>query len=155
MKKLVKIAAIIAIIAISGFAGYEYYADVSAIGDSEVTITDASISEIGITYCKIKLKLEIHNPAGRDISGLSVKFDMYLTANYIGDGHFPEIFISAHSTRIREMTITLYYADLTDAVINMIRMGEFVLTLKGEVEGDVLYGLTKFSQRFEASYSFP
>ncbi len=153
MKKMAAAVVISAVIAVSGFLGSAYYADVSAIEKSEISLSNASFSEFSLTYCKLKLNVEVTNPSSRSISNLSVKFDIYLTDNYVGNGYFPEISIPVHSSRTRAMTITIYYAELTGGVVNMLEKGKVTITLKGEVEGSVLYDLMSFSQKFNASYS--
>ncbi len=154
INKVLKILAFVsAVVSISGFLAYSYHADVSAIGKSEISISDASFSEIGLTYCKLKLNVEINNPSSRSISDLSVKFDIYLTETYVGNGSFSKISIPSHSSRTRDMTVTIYYAGLGSSLINMLKEGKVTITIKGEVDGSVLYGIMSFSRNFNTSYS--
>ncbi len=141
------------LISISGFLGYVYYADVSAIEGSEIAISDAGFSEIGLTYCKPSIDVENNNTSPRKITDLSMKFDIYLTDNYVGNGYFPGISVPGHSSRTREMTVTIYYAELTGAVLDMLKEGRVTITLKGEVDGKVLYNFVDFSRTFNTSYS--
>jgi len=141
------------LISISGFLGYVYYADVSAIEGSEIAISDAGFSEIGLTYCKLRMEVEINNTSPRKITDLSMKFDIYLTDNYVGNGYFPGISVPGHSSRTREMTVTIYYAELTGAVLDMLKEGRVTITLRGEVDGKVLYNFVDFSRTFNTSYS--
>lgn len=152
MKKTFAAIAISVILVVPAVLGFFYYQDISAIENSEISISSASISEIALTYAKIKLQMELKNPSARKISDISVKFDIYLTDNYVGSGYFPSITVPAHSSRTREMNITIYYANLTGAVINAIYNGKVVISIKGEMEGRVLYNTIKFVQGFNTSY---
>lgn len=152
--KIIKILALSSVlVSIPFFLGYVYYADVSAIENSEVSISDAGISEIGLKYCRLRMEVEVNNTSPRKITDLSVKFDIYLTDNHVGNGYFSEISVPAHSSRTREMTVTIYYAELTGAVLDMLKEGRVTVTMRGELEGKVLYNLMGFSQTFNASYS--
>jgi len=152
MKKVVTAIGISAVVIIPVLLGFVYYQDISAIEDSEISISNAGISELKLTYCKIKLQMELKNPSARKISDISVRFDIYLTDNYVGSGYFPEITVPPHSARTREMNITIYYANLTGAVLNALYDGKVVISIRGEMEGKVLYGMIKFTQRFNTSY---
>jgi len=152
MKKVVTAIGISAVVIIPVLLGFVYYQDISAIEDSEISISNAGISELKLTYCKIKLQMELKNPSARKISDISVRFDIYLNDNYVGSGYFPEITVPPHSARTREMNITIYYANLTGAVLNALYDGKVVISIRGEMEGKVLYGMIKFTQRFNTSY---
>jgi len=82
-----------------------------------------------------------------------LKFDIYISDNYVGNGYFPEITVPPHSARMREMNITIYYANLTGAVVNALYNGEVVISIRGEMEGKILYDMVRFSQPFNTSYS--
>ena len=153
MKKVVVAIAASAVVIIPIFLGFVYYEDVSAIENSEISISNASISELRPTYCKIRLQMELKNPSARQISDISVKFDIYISDNYVGSGYFPEITVPPHSARMREMNITIYYANLTGAVVNALYNGEVVISIRGEMEGKILYDMVRFSQPFNTSYS--
>lgn len=153
MKKVVVAIVASAIVIAPVFLGFVYYEDVSAIEKSEISISNAGISELRLTYCKIRLQMELKNPSARQISDISVKFDIYITDNYVGSGYFPEITVPPHSARTREMNITIYYANLTGAVVNALYDGKVIISIRGEMGGKVLYGMIKFTQPFNASYS--
>jgi len=154
------IAAIILaiILSVSVFLGYIYYADVAAIHSIEVTINDVYITDVKFTSFKLKLDANIYNPADQDISGLSSTFDIYIEDNYVGEGGFSNVFITAHNQSEKDVSITTYYSGLADAVAdvikNVIKEGNFDLTIRGNINGNALFGLITFSQKFETTHTY-
>jgi len=154
------IAAIILaiILAVSGFLGYIYYADVAAMSSIEVTINDVDITDVKFTSFKLKLDANIYNPTDQDISGLSSTFDIYIEDNYVGEGDFSNVFISAHAQSEKDVSVTIYYSGLADASVdvikNIITEGNFDLTISGNINGNVLFGLITFSQEFETTHTY-
>jgi len=163
-EKNVIVAIILAIIlAVSGFLGYIYYADVTAMSSIEVTIndvdiTDVNITDVNITSFKLKLDASIYNPTDQDISGLSSTFDIYIEDNYVGEGDFSNVFISAHAQSEKDVSVTIYYSGLADASVdvikNIITEGNFDLTISGNINGNVLFDLITFSQEFETTHTY-
>ncbi len=154
------IAAIILaiILSVSGFLGYIYYADVAAMSSIEVTINDVDITDVKFTSFKLKLDANIYNPTDQDISGLSSTFDIYIEDNYVGEGDFSNVFISAHAQSEKDVSVTIYYSGLADASVdvikNVITEGNFDLTISGNINGNVLFGLITFSQEFETTHTY-
>jgi len=154
------IAAIILaiILSVSGFLGYNYYADVAAMSSIEVTINDVNITDVNITSFKLKLDASIYNPTDQDISGLSSTFDIYIEDNYVGEGDFSNVFISAHAQSEKDVSVTIYYSGLADASVdvikNIITEGNFDLTISGNINGNVLFGLITFSQELETTHTY-
>ena len=154
------IAAIILaiILSVSGFLGYIYFADVAAMSSIEVTIKDVDITDVKFTSFKLKLDANIYNPTDQDISGLSSAFDIYIEDNYVGEGGFSNVFIPAHTQSEKDVSITIYYSGLADAAVdvikNVITEGNFDLTISGNINGNVLFGLITFSQEFETTYIY-
>jgi len=158
-EKNVIVAIILAIIlSISGFLGYIYYADVEAMSSIEVTINDVYITDVKFTSFKLKLDANIYNPTDQDISGLSSAFDIYIEDNYVGEGGFSNVFIPAHTQSEKDVLITIYYSGLADAAVdvikNVITEDNFDLTISGNINGNVLFGLITFSQEFETTYIY-
>lgn len=154
------IAAIILaiILSVSGFLGYIYFADVAAMSSIEVTINDVDITDVKFTSFKLKLDANIYNPTDQDISGLSSAFDIYIEDNYVGEGGFSNVFIPAHAQSEKDVSITTYYSGLADAAVdvikNVITEGNFDLTISGNINGNVLFGLITFSQEFETTQTY-
>ena len=158
-EKNVMVVIILAIIlSISVFLGYIYYTDVAAMISIEVTINDVDITEVKLTSFKLKLDANIYNPTDQDISGLSSTFDIYIEDNYVGQGDFSNIFISAHAQSEKDVSITIYYSGLAYAVVdvikNVITEGDFDLIISGNINGNVLFGLIAFSQEFETTHTY-
>lgn len=146
------------ILSISGFLGYIYFADVAAMSSIEVTIKDVYITDVKFTSFKLKLDANIYNPTDQDISGLSSTFDIHIEDNYVGEGGFSNVFIPAHAQSEKDVSITIYYSGLADAAVdvikNVITEGNFDLTISGNINGNVLFGLITFSQEFETTHTY-
>jgi LEA14-like dessication related protein len=146
------------ILSVSGFLIYIYYAEVEAMSNIEVTVNDVDIKDIVPTSFKLKLDANIYNPTDQDISRLSSKFDIYIEDNYVGEGSFSNVFIPAHAQSEKDISITIYYSGLAaataDVIKNVIKEGNFDLTISGELNGNVLFDLIAFSQEFETTYTY-
>ncbi|HDS58994.1 MAG TPA: hypothetical protein ENN54_01695 [Thermoplasmatales archaeon] len=149
---MVAVAAAAAVV-IAG-SGYTYYADVSAIRDSQVQLENVRLTSLRLTQATLALQVTVDNPSGRDISDLTVSFDILLADAFVGNGSFPALSVPAHGQRTRDLNATVYFAQLSSAVISALQQGRFVVVLRGTVEGRVLLGLTTFSQSFSTSYVF-
>jgi len=85
-------------------------------------------------------------------------FDIYIEDNYVGEGGFSNVFIPAHTQSEKDVSITIYYSGLADAVVdvikNVITEGDFNLIISGNINGNVLFGLIAFSQEFETTHIY-
>ena len=156
-EKNVMVTIILAIIlSVSGFSGYIYYADVAAMSSIEVTINDVVITDVKFISFKLKLDADIYNPTDQDISGLSSTFDIYIEDNYIGEGGFSNVFIPAHAQSEKDVSITIsgLAVAAVDVIKNVITEGNFDLTISGNINGNVLFGLITFSQEFETTHTY-
>ncbi len=141
------------VIFISGFLVIRYTTDVSALEKVNITIENINIQESHLTYCKLKLKVNISNPTNEYISGLFAEFDISIASTYVGNGSVPTVSIPAQSQTKKDVILTIYYADVGNAVIDGIQIGNFDLTVHGEAKGNVLFNLITVSKSFTASYS--
>ncbi|MCK4415514.1 MAG: hypothetical protein KAU84_00020 [Thermoplasmatales archaeon] len=141
------------VIFISGFLVIRYTTDVSALEKVNITIENINIQELNLTYCKLKLKVNISNPTNEYISRLFAEFDISIASTYVGNGSVPTVSIPAQSQIKRDVILTIYYADVGNAVIDGIQTGNFDLTTHGEAKGNVLFNLLTVSKSFTASYS--
>ena len=157
-KNIIVAIILVIILSISGFLGYIYFADVTAMSSIEVTINDVDITDVKFTSFKLKLDANIYNPTDQDISGLSYSFDIYIEDNYVGEGDFSNVFISAHDQIEKDVSVTIYYSGLADASVdvikNVITDGNFDLTIVGNINGNVLFDLITFSQEFETTHTY-
>ena len=150
-RQLVLILVIIASLVGAGL-GYTYYQDVSAIRDSTVVLQDVRLTALTLTQATLAIQVTVTNPSSREITDLSVAFDLSVAAVVVGEGRFPVMTIAARASQTQEMNITLYFVGLTSAVITALREGNFAMTITGTVSGRVLFGLATFSQSFSSSY---
>ena len=156
MIKKTYIAIIITIIIIfSSLLGYRYITDASAIDDVEVILEQLTLEELRLTYCTLKLSIDIYNPSYQDISEVSAVFDVFIAGNYVGSGSFPKSFLPSQSNSKKDVSLTIYYADMASAVINGIQNGNFDLTIEGEAKGTVFFNLFTVSKEFVSTYSYP
>jgi len=109
------------VIFISGFLVIRYTTDVSALEKVNITMENINIQELHLTYCKLKLKVNISNPTNEYISGLLAEFDISIAGTYVGNGSVPTVSIPAQSQIKRDVILTIYYADVGNAVIDTWR----------------------------------
>lgn len=153
-QKIKILIVIIIVIFISGFLSIRYIADASALEKINVTVENTSIQELRLTYCKLKLKVSISNPTTEYISGLSAEFDVSIGGTYVGNGSFQTVSIPAQSNKTGDVLLTIYYANVGNAVIDGIKTENFDLTIHGEAKGNVLFNLLTVTKSFTASYSY-
>ena len=156
IKKIRQIIIVITIILIiSLFLGYTYYADVTTLYNAELSIEDIRLQELSLTYCKLTIYIDISNPTDRYISGLTAMFDIFIADNYVGLGSFSKVSIPAQSNKEKGVAITIYYSNVAFSVVDGIKNRNFDLTVKGEVRGNVLFGLITVSDEFKATQEYP
>lgn len=156
MKYKRKIIAIITIsVLLIAFFSYTYYSDASAISKINITIKKASVEEISLTYTELKITIDINNPSQRDISIQKANFKIYISGVYIGDGIVTKINVPAESNKEKDVTITVYYSNVANAVVEAITKFVFELSIEGKADVNIIFGLLTFSEKFEASRSFP
>jgi len=156
MKNKTKIIAVIAIIVIlSSVLSYRYVTDVAALNDVEVTVESITLQELRIAYCTLKLSVDIFNPTHQDLSEVSAEFDVFIADSYVGSGSFPKSFIPTQSNSKKDVTLTIYYANVANAVLDGIQNRNFDLTIEGEAKGKVFFDLFTVSSRFVSTYSYP
>ena len=155
MKKIIKIiTTIVVVVVFSSFLIYTYYADASSLNNINVTIENINIQQLGLSYCNLKIRINISNPNNREISNLVASFNIYITENYIGEGNLSKISIPSLSYKQKDVIITIYYSEVATAVVEGIKKGEFTLSAKGTISGNVLFDLMTISQQFEASKAY-
>ncbi len=156
MERKTKIISVVIILLIfSGFFSYQYVADTVALNNVEVTVESITLQELRLSYCKLKLSVDIYNPSHQDISEVSAVFDVFIAGNYVGSGSFPKSFLPAQSNSEKDVTLTIYYTDVANAVIDGIQNRNFDLTIKGEAKGKVVFNLFTVSKGFVSTYSYP
>ena len=153
-KEIITITIIAIILVISGFLGFTYYSDVTTLYNAEITINDIQIQELGLSFCKLKIIIDISNPSGKDISELTANFNIKISNNFVGKGSVSKISIPSKSSKEKEVIVTIYYANVAAAVVNGIADGNFDLTLVGEASGKVLFGLITVTDRFRTTKSY-
>ena len=154
MDQKIRILIVITIVIfISGFLVIRYTNDVSALEKVNVTIENINIQGFYPTYCKLKLKVNISNTANEYISGFFAEFDISIAGTHVGNGSIPTVSIPPQSQIKRDVILTIYYTDVGNAVIDVIKTVNFDLTINGEAKGNVLFNLITVSKSFTTSYS--
>ena len=149
-----KIIGALAILAIVGFACYTGYTEKTAVESLEIELVDVAITRIGLTSCDITLRLRFYNPTDHDTPPFSLGFDIYIADHRVGHGSLPEMHVPAHSEKHGDLTITLEYAKLAEAVIDAMVRGEFTLSIVGTLKSRIIFGLIPISRPFEAYYEY-
>jgi hypothetical protein len=153
-KKLVVLLVIILAIIILIFLTLKYVNEISAISKLQLTIKGIQIQELKATYTKLKLDIEITNPTNEGISQLSTYYNIFIADTIVGEGSIPITYIFAQSTKETSTTFIIYYANVTNAVIDAITNKNFNLTIDGILHAKVLFSIVRISHEFSASYSY-
>ncbi len=153
--KIIISAVIVVAILLFGLFSCVYISDVSAIGKVDVSIKKIRIEEIGHSYARLKITIDIDNPSDRTISNLEANFKVYIADTYIGDGVASKVSIPAQSSKEKDVTVVIYYANVASGIIDAITSLDFTLSINGKANVDALFGLLSFSKNFEASKSYP
>jgi hypothetical protein len=162
MNKVILAIVIIIIISIS-FLSYiflNYRSDVEAINNLNLDLKDVDIFEINIlTSFKLKLTVEITNPSNREINDLSSNFEIFIEDQYIGQGNFSNVNINKNSKINQDISITIYYSGLAEAIVeiikNLIDEGDFTLKIDGTLYAKTLFGMSIIKQNYFAIKSYP
>jgi LEA14-like dessication related protein len=162
MNKVILAIVIIIIISIS-FLSYiflNYRSDVEAINNLNLDLKDVDIFEINIlTSFKLKLTVEITNPSNREINDLSSNFEIFIEDQYIGQGNFSNVNINKNSKINQDISITIYYSGLAEAIVeiikNLIDEGDFTLKIDGTLYAKTLFGMSTIKQHYFAIKSYP
>jgi len=148
MVKVSKVIPILVVLCVLSFGGYIVYGEHQAVSNLEFEPYDASVSRLGFTSADIKVKMRLRNPTGYDTPLLQVEFDIYLADVYVGHGGIPEAKVLAESSTVRNMTLTVGFANVTKAVLEALRSGSFNLTMSGTVHARILYDIIPVSFPF-------
>ncbi len=162
MNKVILAIVIIIIISIS-FLSYiflNYRSDVEAINNLNLDLKDVDIFDINIlTSFKLKLTVEITNPSNREINDLSSNFEIFIEDQYIGQGNFSNVNINKNSKINQDISITIYYSGLAEAIVeiikNLIDEGDFTLKIDGTLYAKTLFGMSTIKQNYFAIKSYP
>jgi len=152
-KSSVFLAVIITVVVLS-FLAIRYTMDASAISKLQVTVKGVQIQEIKVTYIKLKLNIEISNPTNDDISQLSTDFNIFIASSIVGEGSMLLTNIPAQTVKETNTTVIIYFANVSNAVIDAITNQNFTLKIQGTMHAKVLFGLLPISQDFSSTYSY-
>ena len=154
-KKLIFASVIVIAILLFGLFSFTYISDVNAVGNIDVSIKKIRIQDIGLSYARLKITVDIDNPSDREISNLEANFKMNIANTYVGDGALSKISIPPYSSKNEDVILTIYYENVARGVVNAITGLDFTLTINGRANVDILFGLLEFSKNFKASKSYP
>ena len=136
---------------------YNYTNNVNALKDIEIKVIDLNVTEAKLTHCKLNIIVNITNPAGLKISDLSSNFKIYISKIYMGHGNFSKVTILPNSYQLTTIKIILYYDGLYELAIELIKeliSGEKItLTLNGNLNEQILFGLISITKNFNITYS--
>ena len=150
--KIISIVIIICLILIFFFG--RYTADVSALEKINISVESITIEEVRLNYCKLKVNVNVLNPTSEYISDFTAQFDIYIANTYVGNGSIPKVSIPIQSEKIKNVSITIFYVNVGNAVIDGIQTRNFNLSIQGTTTVKVLFNLMSISKQFSASYSY-
>jgi hypothetical protein len=150
--KIISIAIIILLIFIFFFS--RHTAKVSALEKINISVESITIKEVRLNYCKLKVNVNILNPTSELISDLSAQFDIFIADTYVGNGSIPKVSIPIQSGKIKNVSITIFYVNVGNAVIDGIQTRNFDLSIQGTATVTVLFNLISISKPFTAFYSY-
>jgi hypothetical protein len=150
--KIISIVIIIFLILIFFFS--RYTADVSALEKIKIFVESITIEEVRLNYCKLKVNVNVLNPTSEYISDFTAQFDIFIANTYVGNGFIPKVSIPIQSGKIKNVSITIFYVNVGNAVIDGIRTRNFDLSIKGTATVQILFNLISISKQFSASHSY-
>lgn len=120
----------------------------------DIEILDVSISGVTLEKCTLTFTTNIINPTDATVHDLTVLFDVYITNDYIGEGSSDIFTLQGKKTVNTTVPVTIYYKNLTQAIIDLIKdliAGKTTtLTIKGIAYASIFFGLFRTSHAFEA-----
>ncbi|RLF39431.1 MAG: hypothetical protein DRN12_07015 [Thermoplasmata archaeon] len=147
--------AVVILLIVTVFFISNYYGDVEALENVDVSVESVYISRFGLTDCTFILTLNISNPSSHDISSLSSNFEIFVENISIGYGNFSGVDIKAYTAVRKDISVIVVYSSVAEAAVNTLRNiwkgGSPTVEIKGEISGSILFGLTTFSYPFIAS----
>jgi LEA14-like dessication related protein len=149
-----KIVLIVTSFVVIIFFGFSYAADVNTVAKISVNLLDVELFELQLTYCKLKLIIEVTNPSDRSITDFSTQFTIYLTNSYVGNGSFSSSIIRGKSAQSNDVIVTIYYNDVATATINSIKQGRFDMQINGTITARILFSILPISQGYTSSHTY-
>ena len=120
----------------------------------DIEILDVKISGVTLEKCTLTFTTNVTNPTDATVHDLSVLFDVYITNDYIGEGSSDTFTLTGKDTVNTTVPVTIYYNNLTQAVIDLIKdliAGKSTtLNIKGVAYATIFFGLFRTSHAFEA-----
>jgi len=145
---------VIVAVVILSFFSVRYIMGASAISKLQVKVLSVQISEIKLSYTKLKLNLEILNPTGEDVSLLSAGYNIFIAGSIVGEGSMSLANIPAQTAKYTSTTVVIYFASVANAVVDAITNQNFNLTIQGTLHAKVFFGLFSISKDFSSDYYY-
>jgi len=153
-KNLPVLLTIILVVVIISFLAIKYTIEATAISKLQIIVKNVQIQELKISYTKLKLNIEISNPTFEEIYQLSADYNIFIASSSIGKGNMDFTNIPAHTTKETSTTTIIYFANVTNAVIEAITSQNFNLKIQGILYAKVLFGFLSISYDFSSGYSY-
>ena len=131
-----------------------YLNDIASIDYIEIEIDNVRIKDLKLSSAELELKVKISNPTNQTLSDLMAEFNIFISNIDVGDGLVEKVTILPNSEEISDVLITIFYADVGQAVINGLQSGNFDLLINGEAKLNVLFNLITISKPFSSVYSY-
>jgi len=152
MKKINLILFIIAIAILISIT-FNVYKEVKAIKNAKIEIYDVKVERL-LPNILLNLSMKIINDENREINELKGNFEIYIINFSVGKIKFNKTDIPPHSFKNITILLTLYYNEIAKSIIYAIEKMAFKLSIKGNVEGKIFFGMLNYETPVEASYQY-
>jgi len=153
-KKAPFVVGIVVLLLLFSSVGYSLYPEYTAAKSLEFDVEGTGEPDPGIESIDIPVEKIFHNPSEYDTPSIEADYDVYIEGTYVGEGSLSLGIVSSEETKVDEQIVTVYYEDVGTSLAEVLRSGEFVVTIRGEARAYVLYNSIPVSQDFAAKYSF-
>ena len=139
-KKYSILIGIVVVVLVSFFIA-QFFAETAAANNLQITVKDIRLANIGLTSCDLFVTVNLTNPTNQELFITFASFDVFVADSYVGKSSVSELLIPKISSNEKVITLSLLYSDIAQAVLQGIRNKNFNLSIRGDAEVNVFYGL--------------
>ncbi len=133
---------LIVLIIILGIIFFLYQiAQAEAFRNVQITLSGASMGNVGLTSADLNLDLNFYNPLSIPATLSSISYSVYANNNYLGSGSINgPISIAPHNTATEPTTVTISYLGAVQSVWATLTSGQVQLTVSGDAVINTILG---------------
>jgi LEA14-like dessication related protein len=132
----------------------QFMADVEAIKKFNITIEKVQVIKMGLFSCELAVTVNFTNPSNRDLSVETATFDVSMADSHLGKNSLSHLSFPSNSTTEQEISLTLLYINIPRVVIEGIQNRNYDISISGEAQVYVLYGLFTVSAPFSLTSTY-